>query len=147
MAQPMTCDNHGELGVMYLSTLQGEINTMVLCPACLPDFVTGWAVSLGLVDQWEAEFKAKWDAQAGAVKPARTRKKTAEPTAQVAAPGEKWLASVAAIDDEEWDAVAQPRVFDPSGTDHSEQPSGEQLAEAVAPVEQGEALDEQMEGG
>lgn len=124
MAQSMNCETHGEPGVLYLSTLQGEITTMVLCPHCMPDFITGWAVTLGLDEQWKAEIRGSLltEEDSGELEWSFTGTKK-EWDAAIKEGRAKWV---------------RPAPLEPAGEQQAAQDSDQ------APT--GEAIDEQMQG-
>lgn len=124
MAQSINCDTHGEPGIIYLSTLQGTVETITLCIYCMRDFITGWASTLGLIEEWKSELRAELGAELEEPDEGHFTGTKEEWDAAVKQAHERWGGKVSAISPADWQEAVQSRM----------------TRRAVA------ALDEQMEG-
>lgn len=146
MAQAFWCEDHDEEGVMYLSTLQGEIKTMTLCASCLPDFIMGWAQSLGLIEQLLEQARAG-EQQDGTDTPEFMFTGTREQWDRwVSALHSKWAKGVEGVSLEDWRKAVALRVVAPEDTPGEIGLLQDGAAEATAQALHGQAIDEQMEG-
>lgn len=147
MAQAFVCEDHGEEGVMYLSTLQGEIRTMTLCPSCLPEFIMGWAQSLGLIDQLLEQAhtaQARGDEDTSEFMFTGTREQWDR---WVAALYNKWARKIESVSLEDWKKAVALRVIAPDQVSDGVPVTDEQLADAVAWVDEREAASQGEDEG
>lgn len=82
MAQPMTCTEHGAPGVLYTSTLQGEVRVEVLCAVCIEPWAVALIEGLGLLpalrEQIAQELAQEMKGAAAKPKPRKSAAKPAE---------------------------------------------------------------------
>jgi len=82
MAQQMTCDDHGEPGVLYTSTLQGTVETKVLCETCIKPWAIALVDALGLLPALRESIAAELAEEARATAKKKPAKKAAAPPAE-----------------------------------------------------------------